>query len=204
MESKTLQFLKNCSNLSEIEENSALKLHYRTLLIKHQSSTGSKLHTQNEHFKKGKQAKPAPVKNAEVECKFCFTKAIPEFKVKRHRPKGQKKLKKSLVFECKTCHKVILKKEHLPTLETLKNRSANKKPVEENVNYVKEETIKEVVRSEKPKKKKRKKDHNAGLIIPVSLQKKSTTFGGSDKLKNLLSNESNESGKQSRLQMMLK
>ena len=201
MESKTLQFLKKCSSLSGIEGNSALKLHYRTLLIKHKSTTGKELHTQNEHFK-GKQAKPAPVKNAVVECKFCFTKAIPEFKVKRHRPKNQKKLKKTLVFECKICHKVIFKKEDLPTLETLKPQSTNQKSVEA-VNMIKEETRKEVLKSGKPKKK-RKKDHNAGLIIPLSLQKKSSNFGGSDKLKNLLSNESNESGKQSRLQMMLK
>ena len=193
MESKTLEFLKKCANLSEIEDNSTLKLHYKTLLIKHQSSTGKELHVQNEQFK-GKQAKCAPVKNAKVECKFCFTKAIPVFKVKRHRPEGQKKLKKTLVFECKTCHKVT-SKDQLPTLKPLEKRSA-KVPV--NTKPVSEEK-----KQEKPPKKKRKKDHNAGLVIPVALQKKSSTFGNSDKLKNLLSLESNDSN-QSRLQKMLK
>ena len=192
METKTLEFLKKCTKLNEITQNKALNLHYKSLLEKHQSVTNGQLQAQNEHYR-GKQDKITAVKNAQVECKFCFTKAVPEFQVKRQRPKGQKKLKKTLVFECKTCHKVTLPKETLPTLKPLKTKKETKP--------VKPEIVQNSESVDKPKKK-RKKDHNAGLIIPPQAQKKSR-FGANDKLKSLLALES-EKSTESRLQKMLK
>ena len=130
----------------------------------------------------------------------------PLFKVRRYRPKGQKKLVKKATFECRICHKETLKREVLPTLDTMKTQKnmefGKVKPVPSN----------ESNQENGKKKKRKKKDPNAGLIIKQqpstnsfksSSNSVSSLISSSSKLKSLLKDESLPKS-ESRLSKMLK
>ena len=126
-------------------------------------------------------------------------------KVRRYRPKGQKKLIKKATFHCKTCKKESLAREILPTLDPLKSRSI--KPDPSNISIAKSPEEQDQKLLKKNEKKKRKKNQNAGLISPTSLKTKTTTSSSnkfqnsSDKLKSMLQKESTTT--KSRLEKML-
>ena len=129
-------------------------------------------------------------------------------KVRRYRPKGQKKLIKKATFHCKTCKKESLAREILPTLDPLKSRSI--KPDPSNISIAKspEEQDKRLLK--KNEKKKRKKNQNAGLtlISPKRIKTETSSTSNfqnsSDKLKSLLQKELSETTTtKSRLEKML-
>ena len=121
---------------------------------------------------------------------FEFQIGSPVFKVRRYRPKGQKKLIKKATFQCKYCNKETLKREILPTLDTLTKKNH-------------ECTTSQDVEKPLSKKKKKKRDHNAGLNIPPPSKNSSNFLNSNAKLKSLLlENESVSS--ESRLEKMFK
>ena len=134
----------------------------------------------------------------------------PVLKVRRYRPKGQKKLIKKATFHCKTCKKESLAREILPTLDPLKSRSI--KPDPSNISILaksrEEEQDKKLLK--KNEKKKRKKNQNAGLTLvsPKSIKTETSSTSNfqnpSDKLKSLLQKELSETTTtKSRLEKML-
>ena len=49
-------------------------------------------------------------------------KSIPKFKVQRIRKKGEKRVTKFAVYQCRKCHKKTINKEILPNLDRSKSK----------------------------------------------------------------------------------
>merc|ERR1712020_567366 len=110
METAKLKHLKKCSKL--LEDSPILKLHFKSEIQHFQNIADGALKDQNGQF----------------ECHWCFQVGSPVLKVRRYRPKGQKKLIKKATFHCKTCMKESLAREILPILDPLKSRSIKPDP----------------------------------------------------------------------------
>ena len=112
MESATSKFLKNCTKIIPTNDVN-LTLHYRSHLQNYQGLTDNHLKAQNEHYSSDKnKIQQVRGKNGEIECKFCFVKSIPKFKVQRLRKKGDKRVTKVAVYQCRKCHKIQSVKKH--------------------------------------------------------------------------------------------
>ena len=123
MESATAKFLKNSSKLISLSDSNddTLTLHYKSHLQNYKGITTSQLYAQNEQYS-GDKIQQVRGRNGEIECKFCFVKSIPKFKVQRIRKKGEKKVKKVAVYQCKKCKKTTINKETLPQLDRSKSK----------------------------------------------------------------------------------
>ena len=122
MESATSKFLKNCTKIIPTNDVN-LTLHYRSHLQNYQGLTDNHLKAQNEHYSSDKnKIQQVRGKNGEIECKFCFVKSIPKFKVQRLRKKGDKRVTKVAVYQCRKCHKRTISKETLPNLDRSKSK----------------------------------------------------------------------------------
>ena len=123
MESATAKFLKNSSKLISLSESNddTLTLHYKSHLQNYKGITTSQLHAQNEQYSWDK-SQQVRGRNGEIECKFCFVRSIPKFKVQRIRQKGEKRVKKVAVYQCKKCKKTTMSKEALPQLDRSKTK----------------------------------------------------------------------------------
>merc|ERR1712037_855669 len=192
MKSATSKFLKNCTKIIPTNDVN-LSLHYRSHLQNYQGLTDNHLKAQNEHYSSDKnKIQQVRGKNGEIECKFCFVKSIPKFKVQRLRKKGDKRVTKVAVYQCKKCHKRTISKETLPNLDRSKSKQTKQ------VEPPKQEIVVD---------KKKKKDLNAGLIIPEkSVPKKSISSFPNSQLKNLFakSDENSDDSTLSRLKKMFK
>ena len=120
METATSKFLKNCSKVIP-ESDVNLKLHYKSHLQNYQGIVNRNLHAQNEHYAINK-IQQVIGKNGEIECKFCFVKSVPKFKVQRIRKKGEKRVTKFAVYQCRKCQKKTINKEILPNLDRSKSK----------------------------------------------------------------------------------
>lgn len=201
METSTSKFLQKIAKLKEIEDNNKLKLHFRSHLQSFQGVTSSQLHAQNEHFQARKKSVQS-LCNAKLECQFCFSIDVPIFKVQRIRKKGDKKLNKSAIFQCKKCKKPILPKRTLPQIENPR-ASRSRQTSEASDPVLKSKQI------EDKSVQKKKKSKNAGLIIPPKIaasnsKKNQTSFASSTKLKHLLQASSDHQEQSSKLEKMLK
>merc|ERR1712212_701749 len=195
MESATSKFLKNCSKIIP-ESDVNLTLHFKSHLHNYKQKVNKDLHSQDEHYARNK-IQQVTGKNGEIECKFCFVKSVPKFKVQRIRKKGEKRVTKIGIYECRRCKKRTIDKEILPQLDRSKPKQ--------------EQQTKQTTLTEKSKKKKKKKDVNAGLIIPIkselpkSVPKKPVAAFQNMQLKNLFTKTEEDSvSTMSRLEQMLK
>jgi len=195
MESATSKFLKNCTKIIPTNDVN-LTLHYRSHLQNYQGLTDNHLKAQNEHYSSDKnKIQQVRGKNGEIECKFCFVKSIPKFKVQRLRKKGDKRVTKVAVYQCRKCHKRTISKETLPNLDRSKSKQTKQ------VDLPKQEIV-----VDKQRKKKKKNDLNAGLIIPEkSVPKKLISSFPNSQLKNLFAkSDENSDSTLSRLEKMFK
>jgi len=157
-----------------------------------------------QHFKR--ENKSSTMVENIVKCQFCFLSKTPKVVIKSRRDKTKQKVKKVFLF-CKFCgNKKTQLCGELKPAKKVKARKDNSelqmmtKPVQETNSKPADMKLKE------DKKKRKKKDQNAGLIIPPSLSKPSPSsrsfLKNAQLLKMIKASEDNE--KEDRLKSFLK
>lgn len=164
LENNTSKYLRALSELDIIKANPILRLHYR--------SESENVDTKNE-FTSSKSQKT-------IECKFCYFSS-PTLKVlsKRKGLKPKQKLKR-VILSCQICKNAYpnqmcteikpREKVHLEKSRNISNVSVKQKEIPKNVSN-----------NQVPKKKR--KDINAGLIIPPSIKPSNTKISKSSTFK---------------------
>ena len=191
MESKTVKYLKSVSELNICKTNATLRLHYRSECDS--VSKSAELLVGN--------------KSTNAECKFCYS-TLPTIKVLTRLSGSKKRSKvdhKKFVTFCRVCKKKY--PEALSAKLQIRKKSTSIKGVEP------ANTIDSENKHDKPKRKKKSKDENAGLILPPKVvpivqapnkteKRHGDAFKGNQKLLQMLSKSEKHPKMNNKLEML--
>ena len=70
METATLKHLKKCAKI--LQDNKALKLHFKSQIQRLETSASGELNAQNDQFQSSTKNQTVKAKDGQFECQWCF------------------------------------------------------------------------------------------------------------------------------------